>query len=505
MEEIRNIWWNYLSLTVSRFILIPLEFFSIILTTRILGAEKYGAVALFLSVVQFIFIWGINWTSSSLVRFGKEEVIQTGSMRKVFGTRTTLLILCILISLFFFFIFRQPILAFIGWKEERVWLIALMLIVFSINNHLNYVLQAFGLFRPYSFIPIIEKLSYIFLLGIVFFYFRSVEISLIIGLIIIAKVIALFFGSSFLRRKPLGPFTVDPKTFKDILLYSWPFFFAFSSGYISDWFDLFVIKYFLTLKDVGLYQVAYQGMSSIGLLLMAVTTVTFPIITALKISEREEDIKRYLTRITPQMVLMISLILTLLMLLATPKTIGFIFGGDFTKSTFPLLTLMLCNAFMGISVIYSSVLASYDLTKGITLISIVMAAINLALDILFVPKIGMMGAAIATVISYGFSSTAYLLLGNWKLKITQCQTFFCLLPTFVGFAVCSTTLSFWIRSLLIVLTWVTSFIVASWKGIFLMEDLALLDKINLPFFIKRMVWSIFRLSFRIQQVSVLEK
>lgn len=502
MEEIRNIWWNYLSLTVSRFILIPLEFLSVILTTRILGAEKYGAVALFFSLVQLIFTWGINWTSSSLVRFGKEEFIRTGSMRKVFGTRTTLLILCILLSFFIFFIFRQPLLAFIGWREERVWLIALMLIVFSINNHLNYVLQAFGLFRSYSFIPIIEKLSYIFLLGIVFFCLKKVEISLIIGLMIIAKVIALLFGSSFLRKKPLTPFTIDQKTFKDILLYSWPFFFAFSSGYISDWFDLFVIKYFLTLKDVGVYQAAYQGMSSIGLLLMAITTITFPIVTALKISEREEDIRRYLTRITPQMVLIISLILTLLMLLATPQTIGFIFGGDFRRSTLPLLTLMLCNALMGISVIYSSVLASYDLTKEITLICILMAAINIGLDILFVPRIGLMGAAIATVISYGFSSIAYLILGNQRLKIDQYRPLFCLIPAFLGFGVCMTIPALWGRFLLIGFIWVLSFVVASMKDIFLMEDLNLLDKIHIPFFLKEMIQSIFRLSSQIKQFSL---
>jgi O-antigen/teichoic acid export membrane protein len=61
MKEIQNLWWDYLSLTVSRFILIPLEFLSIILTTRILGAEKYGAVALFISLVKLVLKFLINF------------------------------------------------------------------------------------------------------------------------------------------------------------------------------------------------------------------------------------------------------------------------------------------------------------------------------------------------------------------------------------------------------------------------------------------------------------
>jgi O-antigen/teichoic acid export membrane protein len=502
MKEIQNLWWDYLSLTVSRFILIPLEFLSIILTTRILGAEKYGAVALFISLVQLIFTWGINWTSSSVVRFGKEEFVLTASMRKVFGSRTVLLILCILISLFLFFFLRHPVFGFIGWKGEKFGLIALMVIGFSINNHINYLLQAFGLFRQYSFVPIIEKLSYISILGIVFFFSNGVGMSLIIELMIVAKLIAILFGGLFLKGKPLTPLTTDWKTLKNIFLYSWPFFFAFSSGYISDWFDLFVIKYFLALKDVGIYQAAYQGMASIGLSLMAITSITFPIITALKTTEREESIRRYLIRVAPQIVLTISLVITLLMLLATPRIIGFIFGRDFTKSAFPLLTLMLCNALMGISVIYSSILVSYDLTKEVTIISIIMAAINLGLDILLIPRIGMIGAAIATVISYGFSSTAYLLLGNQRLKINQYRSLFCLIPAFLGFAVCMIIPVFWERFLLIGFIWVLSFVVASMKDIFLMEDLTLLEKIHIPLFLKEMIQSIFRLSFQIKQFSL---
>ena len=501
MKEIQNLWWDYLSLTLSRFILIPLEFFSIILTTRILGAEKYGSVAIFLSLVQLIFTWGINWTSSSVVRFGKEEFVRTGSMRQVFCARTALLILCIVVSLSLFFFLRHPILNLIGWREEKFLFIVLMATALSINNHINYLLQAFGLFRNYSFVPIIEKLSYISLLGTVFLLSASVGISLIIGLMIVAKLIAILFGAFFLKGKPLTPFTIDWKTLKNIFLYSWPFFFAFSSGYISDWFDLFVIKYFLTLREVGIYQAAYQGMASIGLSLMAITSITFPIITALKTTEREESIRRYLIRIAPQIVLMISLVLTLLMLLATPRIIGLIFGRDFTKSAFPLLTLMLCDALMGISVIYSSILVSYDLTKEVTVISIIMAGINLGLDILFIPRIGMIGAAIATVISYGFSSTAYLLLGNQRLRIDHYRSLFCLFPAFVGFAVCMTIPVFWERFLLIGFIWVLSFVVASMEDIFLMEDLTLLDKIQIPLFLKEMIQSIFRLSFQIKELS----
>jgi O-antigen/teichoic acid export membrane protein len=308
----------------------------------------------------------------------------------------------------------------------------------------------------------------------------------------------MFYGGMSLRRISFFPFVYNPADIKKILIFSWPLIFAFSSGYVSDWFDLFVIKYFLTQKEVGIYQAAYQGMMATTIFLYAISSITFPIITMLRASRREDAIKLYLSRISPQMVFFISCFVSGLMIFITRETAGFFWGDEFGEAARPLIILLVCNSITSISVIYSAILSSYDLTLQMTVFTIVMAAINLLLDIVFVPLVGINGAAVATVISYAFAAVAYTLQGDMRLAVSNKKIFLGIIPVLLSSLICLTNESYLFRFITVVPLLIASYFAVSLMGWIVMKDYDLLvQNVNIPLKIKKLIRNMYSFSSRI--------
>jgi O-antigen/teichoic acid export membrane protein len=481
VEEIKNIWWDYLSLASSRIALVPLEFCAVAFTTHLLGAQQYGTIALFLSIVHLIFNFGVNWTSSAVVRFGRQEFVQTLSLHRTFSARTIIFVFSIGISFCFFYLFKDLVLGFTDVEEKFFWPLIVMTAVFAINNYINNLLQALSLFKNYSIVPLVEKTSYLALLAI--FLLSGIEISIlvIIALLILAKTLSMFYGGMSLRRISFFPFVFNPADIKRILIYSWPLIFAFSSGYVSDWFDLFVIKYFLSQSDVGIYQAAYQGMMGTSIFLYAISSIAFPTITMLRASKREDVIRSYVTRFSPQMVFFIGCFISSLMIIITPKVAATFWGGEFGEAAKPLMILLLCNSIMSISIIYTGILASYDLTLQMTLVSILMSAVNFLFDTIFIPLIGIKGAGIATFISYAFAAGAYFFMGNRCIGVRNGKIFLGVLPTLISSSICLATDSYFFRFITVLPLLIMSYIIISLTGWMSLEDYDLFAKnINIP-------------------------
>lgn len=502
MEEIKHIWWDYLSLASSRIVLVPLEFCAVAFTTHLLGAQQYGTIALFLSIVHLIFNFGVNWTSSAVVRFGREEFVKTRSLHRTFSARTIIFIFGIAISLCFFYFFKNFVLIFTDIEEKFLWPLIVMTIVFASNNYINNLLQTLSLFKNYSIVPIVEKMSYLALLAVFVLTGVRVSIEIIIFLLILAKAISLVYGGMSLRKVSFFPFVFNLAEIKKILIYSWPLIFAFSSGYVSDWFDLFVIKYFLSQSDVGVYQGAYQGMMVMGIFIYAISSIAFPIITMLRTSGREDVIKLYLTRISPQVAFIFGCFVSSLMIFITPKVAGVFWGREFIDAAETLTILLTCNFVMSISIIYTGVLASYDRTLEMTFINILMAAINLILDIVFIPLIGINGAAFATLISYIFAAGAYSFRGNRCIGVRNEKIFLGALPVFFSLFICLVTESYLVRFITVVPFLMMGYFVISFMGWMGMEDYELLAKnINMPQKIRSLIRAMYIFSSKIKAHS----
>ncbi|MDT8069767.1 MAG: oligosaccharide flippase family protein [Terriglobia bacterium] len=196
------------------------------------------------------------------------------------------------------------------------------------------------------------------------------------------------------------PRRVVPAKLKEMLKYGAPLIVQSLGSFVLVYSDRFFLRHYTDLNEVGVYSLGYKLAGIVSVL------VTGPFSFAWQWQQFEiakrEDGKRIQARIQTYQ-LLVSLLVGLgvsvlakdILSVIAPKSY---FGAD---TVVPLIVLSYIFANMRI-VVASGVLVQRT-TEQMALIYSLSAASNLALNWWLIPRFGMMGAAIATAGSYGFS------------------------------------------------------------------------------------------------------
>lgn len=168
-----------------------------------------------------------------------------------------------------------------------------------------------------------------------------------------------------------------------------------SIGYIYTHIDSLMIGYYLNETDVGIYAVASIIVQGITLIPSAIQRVTSPIIAKKHAKREYKSIVRLLKSVTFK-VFLTSLFLSLFIIFFGKMLILTIFGNVFLPA-YPSLIILLIgytiySTYMSIGTFYSSI-GHLKIFYKTALIS---AILNVVMNIVFIPKYGIVGAAMAT-------------------------------------------------------------------------------------------------------------
>jgi O-antigen/teichoic acid export membrane protein len=170
--------------------------------------------------------------------------------------------------------------------------------------------------------------------------------------------------------------------------------------------DQLMIEYYLNSVELGIYSTVVQLAGSWYFIPVAIVTSIFPAI----MNARRDDPERYVRRMQNMYDLMvwISLSLAIFMSIAAPY-IYQIFLPKYTGGA-PVLAI---HIWAGIFVFLGSASGQFLIAEGYTTLSMTRTAmgalINILLNMLWIPKYGITGAAYATLIAY-FASTFWIIL-----------------------------------------------------------------------------------------------
>lgn len=169
--------------------------------------------------------------------------------------------------------------------------------------------------------------------------------------------------------------------------------------------DIFLVNMFLGSAPVGIYVVAVQIAEKLWLLSQAVSTVLLPRLSEL---EGQEDVRRQLTPLVARWVTYCGVIFALLMAIVVKSTVNLVFGTEYSGAAVALLYLLPGIVTFNCARVLANDLAARgrpDLniwTSAITLVT------NVVANLLFIPRYGVLGAAIATTLAYGVTTGATL-------------------------------------------------------------------------------------------------
>ncbi len=255
--------------------------------------------------------------------------------------------------------------------------------------------QVFG-----NIISALIKLIFIFLkLSVGWFVF-----GLLLDTIILATGYIYFYS---IKVGSIFKWVFDSKLAKYLIKHSWPL--ALSAVLVSIYMkiDQLMVENYLGTGALGIYSTVVQLSESWYFIPVAIVTSVFPAI----MNAKRDNPERYIKRLQNMYDLMvwISLSVAIFMTFASPIIYRIVYTPEFWDGAHVLTV----HVWAGIFVFLGSASGQYLIAEGYTKLSMLRtgmgALANIALNILWIPKFGIMGAALATLIAY-FIATFFILL-----------------------------------------------------------------------------------------------
>lgn len=486
----QGLFWNYSAIFFSNLASIFLQFISLIVITRILGPEGFGRFSLFLVIANLITLFGITWTSASVVRYGSEEFLKEKKLSKVFWARNIILFPCLLIFLVGTYVLRDRVMSYIGIGMQSFWFLMLYILSITFLDYLRYIQQAIGQFKMYASTIFLERLMTIVgLCGIVVGIFPK-HILTVIGSYIVADILVVVIFLCFLKWGYFFPIEFNREYIKKIFFFSYPIIAGSVSSYIVNWIDIIVIKKYMDISQVGIYSLSYRGMSVLQTIIISTITLLNPLIIGFFVEKREDLIVKFIKKIIPQGLLLWAYFLSLMIFLSfylIPK----IFGQNFFGSIMPFSILMIGLTLNFLSCFYSPILTTYELIKQSMGVNVLMALINLAGDFVLVPKIGINGAAVATSFSYSFGAIFSFYIANKRLQLKEWKQLLSVMPIFFSMFMLLFPNSVWVRTVVFIGITIGTLIFAKTFRVFSHDDVEMFKKINMPAFLYNLINKIY--------------
>ena len=313
------------------------------------------------------------------------------------------------------FVFSRPLsIALFGGTEAEyfVRLAAPLILLGGMNSVALECFLTFQQVKKYSALLILETALQILLIS--YFLLSGFGVfGAIISLLIIRGIVLIL--ESLLIIPQIGVSLPSYSLIKNYLMFSIPLVPSILCYWIYTLSDRYVVGFFLGMASVGIYSASYNIGSIVTLFYGSLSIILLPTLSRLYEENKIEEIKthlKYLSKVYLMLAIPAAFGLTVLSksLLITFTTSEFISGFIII----PIIAL--ATIFFNFGAINANVLMLYKKTKTFGLITIVSALINIVLNIILVPLIGISGAAVATLITFAFYFAATTMLSFKELS-----------------------------------------------------------------------------------------
>jgi len=380
-----------------------------IIIARTLGPELQGTYVLIVSIPVTIntFItlgWnqGLNRYIPALRGENKEGLI-TPILRRVFALRFILSIFAILFLILFSDLI-ESLFNIQGWLNWQVLtLISAYLVISNLSSILSMILTVNYQQRMLNFIHVLTTASMLLaVLGLVYFDFMNVES--ILFFTVILEILSFVCFLVVYKKSIVLPHDYNPEEFveyiKKFSRYSSIMYLIQLAGFILAYrSDIYFIAYYLGATSVSFYSIANSFVDSSLHIFGARSTGTM--IVGTMTEKYKQEGKGALNKVFSydvQLVFLYSVPIISGGIFLAEDIVSVLYGADYMPVAPLLMVLFFIRLFTGFGGAYSGVLIALEKPQYFLWTKII-SIINIPLDILLIPRIGVMGAVIATAIT----------------------------------------------------------------------------------------------------------
>jgi O-antigen/teichoic acid export membrane protein len=375
---------------------------------RRLGPAALGQWTLLIAAGTLLHTFLVNWTHPATVRYGREEFVLTGTMRRTLTAR--LLLVMTSVAAAAALLFWQPG----GWLER--WFataptheasVALLAINVWVVAEAQGTLQATdriiwqAVLAPLAGVVSIVALVMTALFG-----------QLTIGRAAVAFALPpiVIWGSAWILALARAQARPGPLVRADIwrgARYGLPMLPAFVIGYFSDWGGHLLLKQMSSLEEVGWFSLAYQFMMAIVAANGMLIIVLLPRLIAHEV--RSVGYMRIYIESEIPTLYALWMVGTIWSIALVPVIARLMVGPGFDGRPVGVLLVLLiavpCSALNSLYVVLFNV---QERTGHLLLYIALMTVIGVGVSIMLIPSYGAMGAAFGTVVSYLVYQAVYV-------------------------------------------------------------------------------------------------
>ncbi|SEP93717.1 flippase [Natrinema salaciae] len=391
-----------------------------VLLARLLEPNRYGLLFLTISIFGIIKLFSKLGIGRSAARYLSEySESDTGQIPHILKTSFILNISTIFITGTLLVIASERIAVLVGESELSRYLpLGALFIGFgSIVSYLRITLQGFGEIKTSSVIYAADRFCRLFLA--VSFVLLGYGVVGALGGYILSAALVSISGLSFLYLsfyRTIKQNTIEPNLRRRIVEYAIPLTATNTANILDKRVDTILIGFFLNPLAVAYYT---AGKQVVQFLKMPVTSLGFtlsPVYGSRKASGDSDTAARIYERSLSYGLLLYIPIGFGLLAIAEPL-VKLVFGGNYTGAVPVLHVFSFYIVFQSITELTNTSLDYLGRAKARAIVQVTTSLLNVFLNVILIPRIGIVGAAIATVITHFLYTVANVYVIHLELDL----------------------------------------------------------------------------------------
>jgi O-antigen/teichoic acid export membrane protein len=362
----------------------------------------FGAYSLGMMIVFFFNSSLVLSSSKPMVIHGNEEFMASGRIHHTIASRMIILGVSLAVFILFAYFFNDHLERFTGLSPYQMRLLVLVLAGYAILNFFSSMMLALNQrILESAFLLSNAIISLLYLLIIYLFF--GVTIEKVLLMFFIAPVISSALFWTRIELNKIYPPSLNLENLRRMNEFTKWMVFGGAGVYLLNWGDNIILRRFVSMEEIGVYNLGYQFFKGILMSIAIVKLYFLPFIV--QNLDNKEKIFNYL-EVKRTKIFLLGTAFIAGLFFVMPYIIGILYGPRYNGAVMVVRILMFAAICMLYTGFYDPIIDSMKRYRFIQVLTIAGVAFNLSLDYILVGRIGFIGAAIATVFTYFFLAAA---------------------------------------------------------------------------------------------------
>ena len=388
--------------TLGRVIVILSGFISFPILTRALEVKDYGRMALINATLVYLIAFSKSGFPAALVRFFKQEEDQKDGENTAFYN--TFFIATVGHSIVVTLVYLATVLLLRKDLDSSfVTLLVLtstLILVRSLVALIYGVLRSKGQVIKYNLLEIVIKYGSLALGILLLVYFKMGLYGYFLGVVVFEVGVTAIVAAAYWIKGSIDFGSFDRNLYRNVWIYGRALVGFEIASVLLDSADKYMIAFLKSEYEVGIYAVGYALATYTQMLIASpITLAIVPIYVRLWHEEKLDDLRTFLARSLRYYVLVAIPIIFGAVAIKT-EAISVLATDKYLESSLIFPVALGGVLFLGAHNITAAGLYVSKNIGGLFRISIYTLIINIVLNYILIQKIGILGAAVATLIAY---------------------------------------------------------------------------------------------------------